>query len=98
MMIVQNRSICRKGFNVRRPMFRAVGSPSLFATQPCATSCTMMAKMTGGAITIILRIIWAKFSMSSTERLSVYYRHELAVFHGKEEKFFQGFAVAREAR
>jgi hypothetical protein len=31
-------------------------------------------------------------------RFSVLYRHELAVFHGKEKKFFPGFAVAREAR
>lgn len=38
-------SICFWGFKVRRPKSLAVGSPSLSATYPCATSCKMAEKI-----------------------------------------------------
>ena len=34
-MIVPTKSICAIGLKVRRPEYLAVGSPNLFATQPC---------------------------------------------------------------
>lgn len=40
--IEPNGSICGIGLSVRRPALRAVGSPSLPATKPCETSCTMI--------------------------------------------------------
>src|SRR3569623_1406828 len=40
-------SMCFKGLRVRRPSIIAVGSPSLRATQPWATSWTVMANSTG---------------------------------------------------
>src|SRR5690242_3267045 len=40
-------STCLMGLRVSRPSIRAVGSPSLLATQPWATSWTVMAKRMG---------------------------------------------------
>lgn len=42
-IIVPNRSICAIGFNVNLPENFAVVSPSLYAVQPCANSCIVMA-------------------------------------------------------
>ena len=39
--------LCFRGFKVKRPIIKAVLSPSLLAIQPCATSCTVMANNTG---------------------------------------------------
>ncbi len=46
-IIVPTGSICLMGFKLNRPSIIAVRSPSLYATQPCATSCRTIAKMTG---------------------------------------------------
>ena len=45
------------GFGVSRPRFAAVGSPSCFAAQPCPISCTVTARITGGAQSKNFRII-----------------------------------------
>ena len=46
-IIVPNKSTCLTGFKVNLPNLDAVLSPYFFATQPCATSCTVIAKITG---------------------------------------------------
>src|SRR5688572_28849301 len=46
-MTVPSGSTCLSGFNDNRPRFCAVGSPSCFAAQPCATSCSVIAKTIG---------------------------------------------------
>jgi len=40
---VHRGSICAKGLKVSLPEYFAVVSPNLYATQPCANSCTVMA-------------------------------------------------------
>lgn len=56
-MMVPKRSMCEMGFSVSLPMSRAVWSPSLFAIQPWATSCSTMAKISGGAMTTIFCMV-----------------------------------------
>src|SRR3977135_3711785 len=48
-MMVPNRSICERGINVSRPIRSAVSSPNRSATNPCITSCRMIAKIVGNA-------------------------------------------------
>src|SRR5690606_9078311 len=51
-------SICLMGFKLKRPLKRAVWSPNQEATQPCATSCKVMANKMGMAqITIFCMML-----------------------------------------
>ena len=52
-IMVPTKSICLRGFNVNLPKEAAVLSPYNFATQPCATSWTVIAKITGKIHTTI---------------------------------------------
>src|SRR3989338_4775289 len=54
--MVPTGSTCMSGLSVRRPASFAVGSPSLYATQPWAYSCNTTAKKSITAIEIISRI------------------------------------------
>ena len=49
--IVPNGSMWGNGLSVTRPSIFAVGSPFLYATQPCAASWKVIARMTGIAYT-----------------------------------------------
>src|SRR3954471_23913981 len=42
---VPSGSMCTIGFSERRPSSLAVGSPSLYATNPCASSCSVSDRM-----------------------------------------------------
>src|SRR5690348_265422 len=56
---VPTGSMCLMGLRVRRPSIRAVGSPSLLAIQPWATSWTVMANRSG---TPTRRIFWTRLN------------------------------------
>jgi hypothetical protein len=54
-MIVPNISIWTNGFRDNLPICLAVGSPNLLATNPCDTSCRMIAMSIGS---VIIDIFW----------------------------------------